>query len=154
MKKNPSPKISPLIKETYLAAVRNSTGSRLFRNLYAKVNGKKTDILKGGELSCAFFVSALVSLLGLCKRIHSTVDGAVLDLKESGWSEIAQPRVGSIVVWEPLHFEGEEHRHIGFYVGNHKAISNSSTKKTPARHDLTYDGKRKVIQILWNNKLE
>jgi len=39
-------KIIPLLRDSYLAVIKNSVGSKTFRNFYAKVNGKKQDLLK------------------------------------------------------------------------------------------------------------
>ena len=49
-----------LLKDSYLAMVRNSLGAKLFRNLYAEVKGKEQDILRNGDLSCAFYVAMLL----------------------------------------------------------------------------------------------
>jgi len=45
--------VAPVLLDNYLAIVRNSIGSNLFRNLYAEVNGQRQDITNNGELSCA-----------------------------------------------------------------------------------------------------
>ena len=51
----------------------------------------------------------------------------------------------------------DESGHIGFFVGNKKAISTSSKYRTPIIHDWQKEpssGKpRKVIEILWHKKL-
>ena len=82
---NNKQKVILLIFETYLAVVRNSVRSKLFQNFYAKVNGKKTDIMRNGELSCAFYVSSVLALPKFIKEVHTTVDSTVKDLKESVW---------------------------------------------------------------------
>jgi hypothetical protein len=148
-------KILPLQIETYLAVIKNSVGSKMFRNVYAKVNGKKNDITKDGDLSCAFFVSSILVLFKLIKEIHTTIDGTTKDLEDFGWIEIKKPKLGCILVWAEKDFGNNElHKHIGFYVGREKAISNSSNKKYPTEHNWDkYDG-RKVKQILWHPKLE
>ena len=149
-----SRKIKPLLKENYLAAIHNSVGSKLFQNFYTQIDSQKQDIMKGGELSCAFFASSILVLFGLCSKVHGTVDGTILDLVESGWHEISKPKIGAVLLWEAKDFEEESHKHIGFFVGGDKAISNSSRKKVPARHSWTFGGKRKVIGIWWNEKLK
>ena len=115
---------------------------------------KKEDIMEGGELSGAFFVSAITTMFNLTKEMHATVDHVVKDLAESGWTEIQEPRKGAIVVWEKQKFGNEEHKQIGFYVGDDEAISNSSAEKVPTKHDLTFGGKRKVTDYFWNEKLD
>ena len=90
-------------------------------------------------MSCAFFVSAILTLVGLAKSIHGTVDSTVKELVESGWVEITEPKIGAVVVWEKEIVDGEEHKHIGFCVSHNEAISNSSIKKVP--------------NIFWHEKL-
>ncbi len=153
MNQAPPAKPKPLIKESYLAAIQNSLGSKLFRNFYAEIDGEKQDIMRGGELSCAFFVSSLATLFGLCSKVHGTVKGATEDLAQSGWTKVKKPKPGAILVWEALDFGGESHQHIGFWVGQDEAISNSTNKRTPAKHHWTFEGKRKVLAIWWNKKL-
>jgi len=172
-----------ILNESYIKTIKNSLGSSLFRNLYAYVDGKKTDILRNGRLSCANFVSTILYRFKLIKDIHTTVEGTVKDLKESGWKKIKKPRPGAILVWEPQEVDDKiywRHDHIGFYIGKNKAISTSyksSNKGQPTLHhwtfgtyptkstkaettkrlfDKTKNGRpvRKVEQIFWNKKLE
>ena len=143
------------IPDTYIAVVKNSVGSKIFRNLYAKVNGKKTDITRNGELSCAFYVSSVLLLFKFIKEGHATVDSTVKDLKKSGWEKIKKPKIGSVVIWEKIDFSnGDFHKHIGFFIGNNRAISNISELGYPDEHHLTFDNKRKIELILWNPKLK
>ena len=141
--------INPLIYDTYLAVIKNSVGSKEFRNFYAKVSGRKEDIMKNGDLSCAFFVTSILVLFNIIKRVHTTVESTIDDLRESGWQEIKKPKVGSILVWEKMN----QHGHIVFYIGNNKAISNNSKLKYPAKSDWQFNGKRNIEHIFWNSKL-
>lgn len=146
-------KIEPLIFDTYLAMVKNSVGSKLFRNFYAKINGKKTDVAREGNLSCAFYVSSILLLFGFIKNIHATVDSTAKDLKKSGWAQIDKPKVGSVLIWEELvSGNGDAHKHIGFFIGNNTAISNSSKLGYPIKHNWNFNAKRNVEVILWNKK--
>jgi len=46
------------VKKTYLSVIQNSVGIKIFQHLYIKDKKKKTvDVVQGGRLSCAFFVS-------------------------------------------------------------------------------------------------
>lgn len=142
------PTVVPLFFENYIAAARNSVGSKLFRNLYCLVNGHKSDVLRDGDLSCAFFVSSLLTLFGFTEKIHTTVMGTVKELEQQEWKRITKPRVGAIIVWSAQKFsDGEAHRHIGIFLGNGKAISNSYKKRSPQIHAWNY---RPIEMMLWN----
>lgn len=84
------------------------------------------------------------------KDLHATVASTIRDLKESGWKEISEPVVGSVIVGKVGVEDTGGHPHIGFYMGDNQAISNDSLKKHPAKHDWKYDGKREPGMILWN----
>ena len=153
MSENSTSQITPRQFDTYMAVIENSQGSYLFKNLYADVDGVKKDILKDGWLSCAFYVSSILTLFKYIKEIHTTVSSTVRDLKESGWEEIDEPVPGSVIVWKPG--QGTNgHAHIGFYVGDGLAISNDSNKKHPWKWDWKFEGKRDVEKILWNPELK
>lgn len=139
--------VKRLLFETYLATIKNSVGARIFRNFYALIGGKKQDIMKNGKLSCAFFVSSILRIFGLIKDIHGTVDGTVKDLKKSGWKVLRRPKTGSVLVWSKPNDSKTTHRHIGFYLGNYKAVSNSSTKMVPIVHRSNFNGKRKIEKV-------
>jgi hypothetical protein len=126
----------------------------MFRHLYATVDGKKRDIAKGGVLSCGLFVSRLLVMFGLVKEAHATVDGTLKDMEVTGWKRIRSPRIGAVVVWEPV----GSHRHIGFVVGQGKAVSNSTTARVPVAHPLTRPAHaagttRRVESIWWHSRL-
>ena len=138
--------------DTYIATVKNSIGSKMFRNLYAKVNGQKTDIVQNGNLSCAFYVSSILVLFKLIKEVHATVNGTVRDMKKSGWTETKKPKIGCVLVWQEADFtNGSLHKHIGFYMGNEKAISNNYKKGYPIKHDWKF---RKIELMLWHPDLK
>lgn len=132
-------KVVPLFKKTYLAVIRNSVGADLFRNFYAVVDDEKKDILRNGELACAFFVSSILRMFDLLKENHCTVGGTVKDLKKSGWVKIKKPRPGCILVWEAIRYQdGKDHTHLGFYIGKGRAISNLSSSGAPGVHHQTF----------------
>lgn len=119
----------------------------MFRNLFLDVDGVKTDATADGDLSCAFYVSSVLKMFGCIKTLHATVSGTVKDLVESGWTEVRQPVVGSVIVWgESENSSG--HKHIGFYLGEDQAVSNNSRKKTPELSDWRFGGDRNVELIL------
>lgn len=149
--------------KSLLVIVENSIkggNNYLFRNLYADVDGKEVDILENGSNSCAVFVCLILLCLELIKRPHATVYATEKDLLASGWNEIKELKPGAILVWEKrdgtmLEDQKIPKEHIGFYVGNDEAISNSS-KATgfPWKHHVTYDDTRKVEKILWHPELD
>ena len=116
--------------------------------------------MRDGGLSCAFYASSVLALFQLIKKSHGTVEGAIKDLEESGWNKIKTPKIGGVLIWEKLNFEnGEAHKHMGFYIGNDKAVSNSEKLGQPKIHHWTYGtikGKpvRKVEIIYWNKKFD
>ena len=140
-------KIERQIEKSFLALLNNSVGSKAFQNFYGLVAGRSQDLMKGGEVSCAFFVSSVCTIFGLSKRMHGTVTTTITDLENSGWTKVARPKIGDILVWE----EARGHRHIGFYVAKDEAISNSAKKKIIARHHWTFGEKNK--QALRNVEL-
>lgn len=158
----PKQKVTPLLFDSYLTVIKNSIGSNTFRTLVADMDGEKKDLLQNGQTSCAFFVSSVllmfqsVSLgIKLISEMHTTVLSTVKDLKNSGWIEIGEPKAGCILVWKEIDFNsGGIHNHIGFFIGNGKAISNSEKLGHPIEHNWDYDGKRKVELMLWNPRLE
>ena len=149
--------------ETYLKLIRNSIGSKMFRNFYVESNKKKKDILENGNLSCARVVSSLLLLSGLIKETHGTVKGTLKDMMLSGWKINRKLKIGSVLLWEELKYADKYakrgHQHIGFYLGKEKALSNSSQLGYPVIHDLTFGKKnkkpvRKIKAIYWNKALD
>jgi len=152
-------KVEVNLPKSYLARINNSIGSKMFRNLYAKVDGRERDILNNGELSCAMFVSIILQSFELIKKPHATVIELIKDMETSGWKKSRNPKVGDILVWEAVDQTGDgiKFAHIGFYIGKTWAISNNWKKGTPAKHHFTFgtkDGKpnRRIIGI-YKNKL-
>ena len=154
---NKNHKIIILTKENYLACIRNSVGSKMFRNSYALVGRKKEDLLRDGDLACAYFVSCVLKIFDLIDKTHLTVSGTLKDMEKSGWFKIKDPKQGSVLVWEKQKFGQEEHSHIGFYIGNKKSISNSSVKQNvkriPVEHSFTFGEKRNIQAVYWHKKL-
>jgi hypothetical protein len=148
-------KITPLLFETYLAVVKNSVGSKMLRNFFARVSGKRKDVMNNGELSCAFYVSSVLALFKYCKAPHGSVDSTVGDLRKSGWKVAKKPVVGSVLVWSKMDFgKNDAHKHIGFYIGKDRAISNNYKLGYPTEHHWTFNSKRKIEMILWGSKIQ
>jgi len=137
-------------KKTLFKLIENSIGSKLFRNNYfidSKLQSK--DILKNGQLACAFYVSSLLYLTKFISDLHTTVEGTIKDLEKNGWYKIDKPKKGAIVLWD----KKSAHFHIGFCWNKNKAISNSSSKKSPIIHPLNYQN-RKILAFYFHKELE
>lgn len=135
--------------KTYLQVIDNSVGSNLFRNFYVTLPDRgEFDALDDGENSCAFFVSSILVIFKKLNSIHGTVESTVKDLKELGWIEADKPKEGDVLVWEAIQFDDGLKEHIGFSIGNGKAISVLWKKKTPIGHDDHFgEANRKITHI-------
>jgi hypothetical protein len=130
--------IKPLTFENYLTMIRASVGAKLWRNLYFQVGRQRKDILKNGELSCAFYVSSILTVFGFIGAIHATVDGTIMDLVAHGWKKTNRPMIGDVIVWAPRITKNDTHPHLGFYIGNGTAINHNDEGKVPMRHPISY----------------
>ncbi len=150
-------KVVPQLYETYLAVINNAVGANLFRTMYALVNGTQQDLMRDGDLSCAFFVSSILKMFDQIGRVHGTVASTLKDMAEHGWQKTAELEKGAVVVWEEKVDErGEAHKHLGFYLGDALAVSNNAKTRTPQKHHYTYgenNGQpvRKITDIFWKN---
>lgn len=127
--------------DTYLAMINNAVGSQMFKNGYAEIDGVKEDIMKNGELSCAFFVSSILAIFNLIDEPHATVKSTVKKMEEAGWQKIDDLKPGNVLVWADVDFgAGDLHSHIGFYVGNDEAVSNNFKTKSISKHHFKYEG--------------
>lgn len=155
-------KVIPLLSDTYLAVIDGAVDSGMFSRAYALVDGKRKEVTENGNLSCAFFPSFVLKYFGLIKEGHFTVSGLVRDLEKSGWKKIKKPRLGCVLVWGAQDDKKDKnysfgHRHIGFFVGNGKAVSNLSSKARIGKHHWTFGMKRgkprrKIEAMYWNDK--
>lgn len=139
-----------LVYDSYLKMIRNSVGTKMFRNLYLKKGNRKIDVTENGELSCAFFVSNVLLIWGLISEGHATIKSVIKDMLKSGWIKISLKKIkpGDVIVWEEKKFEkGRQHRHIGFYVSNKKAVSHSDGVKSISAHHWTYNNRRNIAEV-------
>ncbi len=141
-----------LFKKTYLKTIENSVGTKMFRNVFV-MDGQEKDITENGELSCAVFVSFVLKIFDLISTPHATVKSTIKDMMENGWKEAEKPQKGDVLVWEKKKIGGSTNEHIGFYIGNQKAVSNNYKKRAPVVHHYTYNGKRKIIKIYAQKKI-
>lgn len=149
------PKLKILTYQNYLHIIKASRGSQMFRRLYVLENNKKKDILKNGELSCAYYLSSILKIFDLISQSHATVKSTIKDMRKSGWRPTKKLKPGNVLIWQEKKFpDGIIHQHLGFYLGQDKAISHRLEKKMPIVHHFTYgrtkigQPKRKIILIL------
>ena len=162
MKTKPTDQVEFLMFDTYMAFIKNSAGSPIFRDVFVKINGKKTNATDHGKTACAVFVSNILLLFsefGLIKKAHSMIAGTLTDMESCGWEKTSDPRVGCVILWEERERNGESNKHLGFYLGNNEAISNSPDLGVPEVHHWTFgmrDGQpvRKVEAMYWHKRLE
>ncbi|GEM_PF-308053 len=156
-------KIHLLTKDNYLVMIKNACGSVMWANNYALINGKKEDIVHNGATSCALFVTSILKIFDLIKELHLTVKGVEKDLKEFNWKKIkvsSKMPEGSVIIWNkqlPADIElrkKEKHYHIGFYIGDEKAVSLWAYHNFPVIHHWTYYGARRIIRAYWNPKIK
>lgn len=138
-------------KKSLKILIKNSLGSKFFRSIYFFINNKSLDILKNGDLSCAFYVSIILKILGLINSIHTTVDSTVKDLENFGWYKIKKPKFGAVILWD--YKKGGKHMHLGFCLNKNKAVSNSSKLKSPQIHNIYYEN-RSIKAIYFHKELE
>lgn len=129
----------------------------MFRNYFYQNLG---DILKNGDLSCAYFVSIVLLMFGFVDKPYFRVLDTIAEMEKNGWYEITKLRKGCIVVWNPIVQNGGTHLHIGFYMGKGIAISNRSSLGVPGEHSVTASGLDKtptkigtIRTIYWHDKL-
>jgi len=131
-------------RKSYLAAINNAVGSRMFASFFLEIDGVEQEVLAAGESTCAYFVPFVLKGFDLTQSLHLTVDGTRRDLLEFGWRVVDQEEMfpGAILTWEPKEFAEEPHRHIGVYVGDNQAVSASAQEKTVVRHVVDRGGRR------------
>lgn len=133
--------------KSYIQVIKNSIGSKMFRNLYVRSPEKNEfDAMGDGANSCAFYVSSVLLLFGKASAVHGTIERTLEDMTQSGWAKVNTPKIGDVLLWESKDFKDGPHRHIGFYIGGGKAVSNSSTQKAPAMHDKHFGQEKRKIE--------
>jgi hypothetical protein len=144
-----SQKPTRLYFKSFMQMIRNSVGARSFRTFYVHTDEQGDfDALDDGSNSCAFFVSSILVLFKKLSGVHGTVASTIKDLGESGWVSVDAPQPGDVLVWEARQFDDGLREHIGFSLGDGRAISTSWTEKTPVEHDEHFgEDNRKILHI-------
>lgn len=158
--------------QTYLSMIHTSVGSSLRKHFFLTKDDKTSrDILQGGNLSCAFYVSSVLNQFNLTPAIFANVLSLQKALLERGWTSLQQDThpddlpPWSIIIRDSQPGSSKQdlynntrnsHYHIGFYVWDSQAISNMSDAfvaedqhaKTPQCHHYTYHDTRPIQAIL------
>lgn len=144
--------IEVLKKETYIKLLENSPGTRMFNSAFVRFvdTGEKKDILNDGEYSCAFFVTGILSMFGILDEPSATVATTKKKLLEKAWTVVGGESVaGDVLFWEESMFEdGSLNMHVGFALSATEAVSTSYKEKMVVRHDITFNGTRKIDLVL------
>lgn len=123
----------------------------MFQNLWVINKEEEIDVTRSGELSCAVYVTSILKLFDLLPIQKATVESAIIEMKKNHWQEIevGEIQAGDVIVWNKrADKKGEEHGHIGFYIGDKKAVSNSAKLKKIVRHGFDFGGRRKIVKVL------
>jgi len=65
--------VNPIIFDSYMAMIKNSVGTKMFRSFFAYVDGQRVDVMNDGDLSCAYYTSCILTIFNLLKHRHATV---------------------------------------------------------------------------------
>jgi hypothetical protein len=149
---------------TLLAKIEGSIDSQQYLSLYVQVReGDQVthkDVIGNGRFACAYYVSSLLTLVGLTEgHVHTTVTETINDMLASGWYEIDAPIPGAVILWAPkMASDSIPHRHIGFSLGGERVVSTDGTTGKPTLHHVTYglnEGRpvRVIEKILFHKSL-
>jgi hypothetical protein len=147
---------------SYLAAIKHSVGTELFRSLYFHIDSQVVDVLDDGDLSCAHYLSSMMYMFGLIPERHTTVKSTIEDMQVAGWHRIPEPRPGAVIHWDfKKKDDGTQgaHHHLGFYIDAETAISNSSDTRIIVAHHPTYgsfengEPRRDILAFYWHDSL-
>lgn len=129
----------------YINLAQKLVWSDLFTYLGMKQDGEKefTDIVEGGKYACAYFVSNVLAYFKLIERWSATVKSLQKQLAEKNFVKYEYMQgmnipYGAIIFWnvENPTQESISQEHVWFYIGDNKAISNSSFQKKIVIHPL------------------
>ena len=152
------------VRQTLIAKIEGSIGSSQYLSLYITLQGEGfvtyQDVIGYGSFACAYYVSALLHLMSLSTdAVHTNVTETEQDLIASGWKRVETPEPGAVIIWGPkLASDGVRHRHIGFSLGNDRAVSTDGTTGKPTEHNVTYGMNgdspiRPIEAIYWHERL-
>lgn len=136
-----SPKSSGLASRV-ISSIQGLIGSTAFRG---------RDV-RGGKVACAKVVSTALKNAGVIRNVILGVPALVSAVKSAGYKEVKAPpfKPGDIVTWRTYdrNKDGKKDNdtHIGIMDNNGQAISNSSSRRTPRKHNVYYAPICKVLR--------
>lgn len=149
--------VKPSDFKTYLSMINGSVDANTWRHGYSVVDGVETDIMKNGELSCAYFVSSILKIFSLVDNYHATVGATVGDMERNNWEKVEKPEAGDVLLWAPRSSDPDNNEHLGFYIGDEKVITNNyvgSNSEAGGRPEIVHwlyeghpDGARPLLAI-------
>ncbi len=152
------------LRSSLVAMVTGSIGSSQYLSLYVVKEQEgdriQVDAIGNGRFACALYVSSLLDPFRLLSAgIHTNVAETEEDLLASGWYYVPEPISGSVIIWGPkLASDGKPHRHIGFSLGDERAVSTDGKTGQPTEHHITFgetDGRptRPIEAIFFHERL-
>lgn len=145
-------KTPQLVVKNLLNTIHGVVGSKLFRHLYLlNESNEEVDVYENGGFSCAYVVSGVLVLNDLIGKVHATVSTTITDLEDNGWYKTDKPVPGSVIRWPA---NGNGHEHLGFYIDEHTAMSNSSEQGMPVLQGLTMPDGRAPSAYYTHPKLQ
>lgn len=128
----PNPDLTKLTLKNLLSYIHGAVGTELFQNIYVRdSNGRQFDALAGGERSCAYVVSTILTMCGLIDRPHAVTATTLEAMKAAGWQAAEKPVAGAVACWPP---SDSQPAHIGFYLDEQTYMSNSSAHRVATLH--------------------
>lgn len=135
--------------------IKGSVGSNAYQHIWADFDGIRKDTMEDGRASCAFFVSGILAMFNVIDKYHSIVPNVVEAMIKAGWQKVEAPKAGDVLVWDDKVVESGEPAvpHMGFYIGEEKAVSNSASSRAPAVHDYLFrDHEERQIIAIYRGK--
>jgi len=140
-----------LKKETYFKMIENAEGTEMFKSLFVRheESGEVEDILREGELSCAFFVSNLLLMFGWIDVPYANTRSIRRVLLEHGWKDVGTEdiQMGDVIFWEETEHKSGRYPHSGFALNEKEAISTSDKNHSVARQHITYGTKEDGLPV-------
>lgn len=142
-------KYSSALSRKYIETVMGSVNSLKYRQHHVLTSdGITQTVFADSGVASAYHVSSILNSLQLSLgEIRLNILDILADLEVSAWERTKTLSKGAVVVWEPYSYvSGKPRQHIGFYIGNDRAVSNISDAHIPTEHDVYFrDEKRHLI---------